>query len=77
MTTNAPLLCVLELLLISEDSIRRRFGDFLDGECLLQLMLLNRTIWRSLTERPDLLARLYYQRMLHLDKSMYYDFFYE
>jgi len=67
----------LELLLTGEQSLRQCFSEFLDAEVLLRLLRLNRAIWRSLTERPDLLARFYYQRMLHLDKSMYYDFFYE
>jgi hypothetical protein len=40
-------------------------------------MLLNRNINKALLEKPDLLNRLYYSRILQLDKSMYYDFYYD
>ena len=67
----------LELLLTGELSVRQCLGQFLDAEAFMRLLVLNRAIWRSLTEQPDLLAKLYYQRMLNCDKSMFYDFYYE
>lgn len=66
-----------ERLLTGELSLRRTLGRFIDGGTLLELLLVNRATWKALTEQPDLLSCLYYHRMLHLDKSMYYDFYYD
>lgn len=56
---------------------RECFAEFIQANDILQLLVVSRGIKRALVDRPDIMNRLYYSKMFNLDKTLYYDFYYE
>lgn len=65
---------ILSLLVHSENTMALCFLSMLDSKDIIELMLLNSEIYQRVAQSPALMNKLFYNKRLQIEKSMYFDF---